>query len=91
MSAAETPKEPVEVRRKMLTARRKLLIAMKRLCADLDKCSSGSTFAYLSIGLKDTRMAYDSFLADLNTINVAETLKELTLNLSDMFEQCVKS
>ena len=36
-------------------------------------------------------MAYDSFLADLNTINDAETLKELTLNLADMFEQCVKS
>ena len=40
VSAAETPKGPVDVRRKMLTARRKLLIAMKRLCADLDKCSS---------------------------------------------------
>ena len=36
-------------------------------------------------------MAYDSFLADLNTINDAETLKELTLNLADMFKQCVKS
>ena len=55
----------------MITARRKLFIAIKRLCADLDKCSSGSTFAYLSIRLKDTRLAYDSFLADLNTINDA--------------------
>ena len=91
VSAAEAPKGPVDVRRKIITARRKLLTAMKSLCADLDKCSSGSTFAYLSIGLKDTRMAYDSFLADLNTINDAETLKELTLNLADMFEQCVKS
>ena len=36
-------------------------------------------------------MAYDSFLADLNTVNDAETLKELTLNLADMFKQCVKS
>ena len=79
------------MRREMITARRKLLIAIKRLCADLDKCSSGSTFAYLSIGLKDTRMACDSFLADLSTINDAETLKELTLNLADLFEQCVKS
>ena len=91
VSAAEAPKGPVDMRRKMITALRKLLIAMKRLCADLDNCSSGSTFAYLSIGLKDTRMAYYSFPADLNTINDAEALKELTLNLADMFERCVKS
>ena len=30
VTAAEAPKGPVDVRRKMLTARRKLLIAMKR-------------------------------------------------------------
>ena len=74
VSAAEAMKGPVDMSRKMITARRKLLIAMKRLCADLDKCSFDSIFAYLSIGLKDTRMADDSFFADLNTINDAETL-----------------
>ena len=81
---------PSDLFRKLLTVRRKLLLNMKQFLTLPERKFGSTQFESDLLHFQNIREAYERFCEKLKGIDDSNRLKELSENMSNQFEACVK-
>ena len=81
---------PSDLIRKLLTVRRKLLLNMKQFLTLPERKFGSTQFESDLLHFQNIREAYERFCEKLKGIDDSNRLKELSENMSNQYEACVK-
>ena len=81
---------PSDLFRKLLTVRRKLLLNMKQFLTLPERKFGSTQFESDLLHFQNIREAYERFCEKLKGIDDSNRLKELSENMSNQYEACVK-